>query len=224
MAIKMRKACPECGGTQFTVSSVLVAQNWTVDGNGNRIKCLDQESTVMHEADDEDEWKCTACGYCAKGSEFNVPSDKVLLDALNEIIKIASSVEDLEKIEDIKQYAANLKKEILQDLHYSNTFIVTSSEGGEDIFERLDGMLEFRFLNDYEETETSRKYIEAYGESAMSVIAVTESPNEVKVSIEATGKVVFELNRKLPESSDVAVYNDKDCLEQLCEVAFHHFI
>lgn len=65
------KRCPECGGTQFTVSAHVV-EEWLVDEEGSFLQVIQSGLEVAHDPDDEDIWECFECGYSAAGSKFNV--------------------------------------------------------------------------------------------------------------------------------------------------------
>ena len=59
-----------CGCNTFVVTWH-VAQEELVDGNGNYLETVTECSEVDHEADDEDIWTCSGCGYADAGSAFN---------------------------------------------------------------------------------------------------------------------------------------------------------
>lgn len=65
------KRCPKCGNETFIVTQH-VAQSVIVDSNGNFIKEVSSCDEVTHNADDDDIWNCTKCGYSDAGSAFNV--------------------------------------------------------------------------------------------------------------------------------------------------------
>ena len=65
-----KKRCPKCGCETFEVTAH-VTQDWTVDANGEFLRCNNDCDMVTHFPDDEDMWTCTCCGYEAAGEEFN---------------------------------------------------------------------------------------------------------------------------------------------------------
>ena len=91
---KIRKRCPQCGGTRFRISSVRVSQDWLVNSVGEKIRCIDSEAEVLHTADDADEWICDKCNSVFRGSSLNVSENELIKSVLYQIRGIASDISD----------------------------------------------------------------------------------------------------------------------------------
>ena len=68
--MNIRKKCPVCGLTRFSVTAH-VAQEWEVNETGSFVKAIAECSEVTHFPADDDIWNCLGCGYSATGSDFN---------------------------------------------------------------------------------------------------------------------------------------------------------
>lgn len=65
------KRCPQYGNEHFAVTRH-VTQTVLVNRDGFYEGTATSCDEVTHEADDDDIWNCTSCGYSAPGREFNV--------------------------------------------------------------------------------------------------------------------------------------------------------
>lgn len=65
----MKRKCPKCGGTEFSVNCTVI-QKWLVDSNGAYLETLEDCIDTISGPEDDDTWKCDKCGFEAPREAF----------------------------------------------------------------------------------------------------------------------------------------------------------
>ena len=65
----MKRKCPKCGGTEFSVNCTVI-QKWLVDSNGAYLETLEDCIDTINGPENDDTWKCNQCGFEAPREAF----------------------------------------------------------------------------------------------------------------------------------------------------------